>query len=324
MQLPYVLIYLFVGLMLLTLAAAYVCFRIVFYSSRKDENPEEIAIPKGPVYQPYRKEMEDWIRRKRMLPQQEFSITSFDGLTLRGRYFEYAPGAPVELLIHGYRGNAERDLSAGIFRSFSVGHSAFLVDQRGSGSSDGHVISFGVNESRDCLKWVDFLISRFGPDVRIMLGGVSMGAATVLITSGQPLPGNVVGVLADCGFTSAKDIICDVMKTLRLPPKLLYPFIRLGARLFGGFSLEERSPIQAMEQCRVPVIFYHGEDDNFVPCSMSKKNYEACIAPKKLVMIPGAGHGLCFVKDKEGYLRHLRGFCEENGIPTTDNGLERL
>lgn len=324
MQLPYVLICLFVGLMLLTLAAAYGCFRIVFYSSRKDENPEEISIPKGPVYQPYREEMEDWIRRKRMLPQEEFSITSFDGLTLRGRYFEYAPGAPVELLVHGYRGNAERDLSAGIFRSFSVGHSAFLVDQRGSGSSDGHVISFGVNESRDCLQWVDFLISHFGPDVKIMLGGVSMGAATVLIASGQPLPGNVVGVLADCGFTSAKDIICDVMKTLHLPPKILYPFIRLGARLFGGFSLEERSPIQAMEHCRVPVIFYHGEDDNFVPCSMSEKNYETCIAPKKLVMIPGAGHGLCFVKDKEGYLRHLRAFCEENGIPSTDNGLERL
>ena len=125
-------------------------------------------------------------------------------------------------------------------------------------------------------------------------------------------------------ITSAKDISCDVIKTLHLPPKLLYPFIRLGARLFGGFSLEELSPIQAMGQCRVPVIFYHGDDDNFVPCSMSKRNYEACIAPKQLVMIPGAGHGLCFVKDKEGYLRHLRAFCEENGIPTTDNELKQL
>lgn len=324
MQLPLILICLFFGLMLLTLATAYVCFRIVFYSSRKGKNLEEISIPKGPIYQPYREEMEDWIRRKRMLPQEEFSITSFDGLTLRGRYFEYEPGSPVELLIHGYRGNAERDMSAGIFRSFSVGHSAFLVDQRGSGYSDGHVISFGVNESRDCLKWVDFLISHFGPDVKIMLSGISMGAATVLIASGQPLPDNVVGVLADCGFTSAKDIICDVMKTLRIPPKLLYPFIRLGARLYGGFSLEERSPIQAMEHCRVPVIFYHGDDDNFVPCSMSRKNYEACIAPKKLVMIPGAGHGLCFVKDKTEYLHHLRAFFEENGLPSADNGLKRL
>ena len=313
-----------VGVILLVLAAAYGCFRIVFYAVRREADPEIIDIPKGLVYQPYRQEMENWVRRKRLLPQEEFAITSFDGLTLRGRFYEYAPGAPVELLIHGYRGNAERDMSAGIFRSFSVGHSAFLVDQRGSGHSDGNIITFGVNESRDCLKWVDFLVGHFGPDVKIMLSGISMGAATVLMAAGQPLPSNVVGVLADCGFTSAKGIICHVMRTIHLPPKVFYPLVKLGARLFGGFSLEERSPIQAVQQCRLPVIFYHGEDDALIPPHMSKANYEACGANKKLVLIPGAGHGLCLVKDRETYLKQLLCFCEENGIPATDNGLQLL
>ena len=312
------------GLILLVLAAAYGCFRFVFYAVRKKEDPDEISIPDGPIYRPYRQEMENWVRRKRSLPQEEFSITSFDGLTLRGRYYEYAPGAPVELLVHGYRGNAERDMSAGIFRSFSVGHSAFLVDQRSSGSSDGHVISFGINESRDCLQWVDFLIGHFGPDVKIMLSGISMGAATVLMASGQPLPPNVVGVLADCGYTSARDIICHVMRTIHLPPTVFYPLVKMGARLFGGFSLEAGSPIQAVSQCRVPVIFYHGEDDAFVPSRMSKENFAVCASKKKLVLIPGAGHGLCLVRDSETYLRELRNFCEENGIPFTDNGLKLL
>lgn len=88
-------------------------------------------------------------------------------------------------------------MSAGIFRSFSVGHSAFLVDQRASGYCDGHVITFGINESRDCRQWVDFLIEHFDSEVRIMLAGISMGAATVLMTAGEPLPEQMVGVLAD-------------------------------------------------------------------------------------------------------------------------------
>lgn len=321
MNLPVFLFCLAAALVLLVLLLAYACFRIVFYVSRKRENHEEISLPKGKAYEPYTEEIIYWTRRKRSAPQEEFSIQSFDGLTLRGRYFEYEPGAPIELMVHGYHGTAERDMSTGIFRSFSVGHSAFLVDQRASGYSDGHVISFGINESWDCLRWVDFLVEHFGPDVKIMLSGISMGAATVLMAAGRPLPANVIGVLADCGFTSAKEIICEVMRKLHLPPMLLYPFVRLGARLYGGFRLEEDSPIRSVTHCRVPVIFYHGDDDQLVPHRMSVKNHEACTSPKKLVTIPGAGHGLGFLCEKERYLRQLIAFCQENGIPSTDNGL---
>lgn len=312
------------AVLLLVLIAAYLCFRMVFYVSRRNENHEEIRTPEGRIYQPYKEEMVEWIRRMRAMPHEDFSITSFDGLTLRGKYFEYEPGAPIELMLHGYRGTAERDMCGGIFRCFSIGRSALLVDQRGSGYSDGHVISFGVNESRDCLKWVDFMVEHFGPDVQIILTGISMGAATVLTAAGQPLPPNVAGVLADCGYTCAKDIICEVMKKLHLLPSLLYPLVKLGARLYGRFDLEERSPLLAMAQCCVPVIFYHGDDDRYVPHWMSIRNYEACKAPKKLVIIPGAGHGLCFVKDKVGYLRELKAFCQEQGLPVTDNGMSML
>ena len=324
MKLMTVLLCLVAALLVLALLIAYICFRIVFYASRRKENHEEIRIPEGEIYQPYKDIMVDWIKRMRAMPQEDFAITSFDGLTLRGKYFEYEPGAPIELMFHGYRGTAERDMCGGIFRCFSIGRSALLVDQRGSGYSDGHVVSFGINESRDCLRWVDFLVGHFGPDVKMILTGLSMGAATVLTAAGQPLPENVVGVLADCGFTSAREIIYEVMKKLHLPPKVLYPFVRLGAWLYGGFDLEERSPIAAMEHCRVPVIFYHGDDDQYVPLWMSMKNYEACKSPKKLVITPGAGHGLCFVRDQEGYLRELKAFCQEQGMAFMDNGTSML
>ena len=235
-------------------------------------------------------------------------ITSFDGLKLRGKYYEYAPGAPIELMFHGYRGTAERDLSGGKQRCFQLGHSALIVNQRASIGSEGNVISFGVNESRDCLDWVNFMVEHFGPEVRIILCGISMGAATVLIATGQTLPSNVIGVLADCGYNSQKGIIQTVIRKLKLPVAVVYPFVKLAARLYGRFDLEACSPEEAVKRCTVPVIFFHGEEDDFVPCEMSRVNYEACAARKRLVTVPGAGHGLSYPVAPEVYLRAMREF----------------
>lgn len=291
------------------LLAAYSCYRMAFHAVRK-EKPESdaIEIPEGEIYEVFRPEMERWAREVRALPREEMDIVAFDGTPLHGRFYEYKPGAPIELMFHGYRGSAERDLSGGVQRCFMLGRSALIVDQRCSGKSGGHVITFGVHEHRDCLSWVDFMLQRFGPDVKIILTGISMGASTVLLASGCDLPENVIGILADCGFTSAKEIIQEVIRQMGLPPKPCYPFVKLGAKLFGGFDLEECSPVEAVKKAKKPVIFYHGESDAFVPCWMSEKMYDACASRKRLVTVPGAGHGLAFPVDQEGYLKAAREF----------------
>lgn len=309
------ILWVLLGLVILFFVAAYICFYMAFYSkSRKPEELQKFTLPDGKIYLPYREQMLAWMKEAREMPHEDFSIRSFDGLTLRGKYYEYAPGAPIELMFHGYRGNAERDLCGGVQRCFELGHSALIVDQRAAGLSDGHVISFGINESRDCLAWVDFAVEHFGADARIILCGISMGASTVLLAAGEPLPKQVIGVLADCGYHSAKEIIKVVIRKMKLPAALLYPLVKLSARLYGGFDLEEKSPEEAMARCRVPVIFFHGEDDRFVPCWMSQKSYEACAAAKKLVTTPDAGHGLCYLVDKEQYLSEIRAFEKEWGI----------
>ena len=297
------------SLSILILLLSFFCYRVTFFSpKRKIQSDDTIELPNGKTYIPFHTSMKYWSQQVQALPHQNVEITSFDGLTLRGKYYEFAPDAPIELMFHGYRGNAKRDMSGGVLRCFQLGHSALIVDQRGSGLSDGHVISFGINEHRDCLSWLDFMVQRFGSDVKIILTGVSMGAATVLTAADKPLPSNVIGILADCGYTSAKEIIYKVMRQIHVSPTLLYPFIRLGARLFGHFSLEETSPIQAMQNCTVPVIFFHGESDDYVPCEMSRKNYEACTARKMLVTIPDAGHCLCYPVAPDVYLKALKEF----------------
>jgi len=132
-----------------------------------------------------------------------------------------------------------------------------------------------------------------------------------MMAAGEDLPENVVCALGDCSYSSPKEIICKIVKEMHLPPKLVYPFIKLGAKLFGKFDLEETSPVQAMATCKVPVLLLHGDEDAFVPYAMSEQIYAACNTPKKLVCVKGAGHGLAYPKDTEAYVAALRAFEKE-------------
>lgn len=307
---PYLiaLVSLLVSAAVFVLAVMLVCFFKTFYSW-KIKPKEEFAIPEGEIYEPHREQMVGWMKDLRTLEHTGVSVKSYDGLTLRGTYYEYKKGAPLEIIFHGYKGTAERDLCGGVYRCFELGHSALIVDHRAHGSSEGRVITFGAKESRDALTWVDFVINNIDKDAKIILAGISMGAATVMTASGMELPANVIGVVADCGYTSTRDIIQKVMRDMKLPPNLLYPFARLAAILFGGFDPDESSPKKAMANCRLPIIFFHGDIDGFVPCSMSEENYAACASEnKRLVITPGADHGLCFPVDQKQYLAELEDF----------------
>lgn len=303
------------GVAFLILAAALVCFIMVFYSGkRKELGPDEFEIPPGKIYEVFREDMIAWTKQIRTMPHETVEITSYDGLTLRGTYYEYEPNATVELLFHGYRGNAERDLCGGIERCFALGRSVIIIDQRASGKSDGHIITFGNREHLDCLSWIDYATKRFGKDRKLVIGGVSMGAATVMMASGTELPSNVVCVMADCGYSSSKEIILEVIRQMKLPAALVYPMIRLGGVIYGGFDIEKGSPMEAVKRARVPVVFIHGDTDHFVPYDMSVRLHEACASQKKLVTIHGAGHGLAFPVDRKGYVDALREFEQECGF----------
>ena len=298
------------GIIFLILLISFVCFLMAFYAP-KQKKKQEFEIPPGKIYEPYRDIMIKWMKEAAAMQPKEVSITSFDGITLYGKYYEYSKDAPIELMFHGYRGSAERDLCGGVQRCFTLGRSCLIVDQRTAGKSGGRVITFGVKESRDCLKWIDYIIENINRDAKKIITGISMGAATVTIAAGEKLPPNVIAALADCGYTSAKDIIKKVVRQLHLPADIVYPFIKLGARIYGGFDLEKYSPIEAMKNCTVPIIFIHGTTDDYVPYEMSVKNFDACThSIKKMVSVENAGHGLAYLVDTEGYFNAIRDFDE--------------
>lgn len=296
------------SLIVLFFATTFVCFYLTFYVRDKDKIPPKYSLPFGTAYEPFKEEMVSLMKQTENIPFKECVTKSFDGLTLYGKYYEYKKGAPIELMHHGYRGYCDRDLCGGVLRCFELKRNCLIIDLRASGKSDGKVISFGINESKDTLTWVDYIINNINKDAEIILTGISMGASTVLMAGGENLPKNVTHIVADCGYTSAKDIIKKVIKQIHLPPNLVYPIIKLSAKMYGGFNLEENSPIKAIKNCKIPIIFFHGENDGFVPYEMSLENYNAYKNKKAILTVKGADHGLSYLVDKQGYLKTIREF----------------
>ena len=167
--------------------------------------------------------------------------------------------------------------------------------------------------------WLEVIRKDIGEQHKVILTGISMGATTVLLAAGEELPKQVVGVLADCGYNRARDIIQCTMRGMKLPVWLLYPLVRVSAMMYGGFDPDKVDVTKAMERCRVPVLFYHGGADNFVPCEMGRKNFEACAADCRFIEVPGAGHGLSYPADPEGYVAAAKEFAREYWYPEKVN-----
>ena len=298
-------------LLALILGLSWAIYRFGFYSPRGEQNNDE-AVNQSPQTLVYRDRILEMIRALNAKPYERFWIRSFDNLRLTGRYYHQADGAPLDICFHGYRGTPSRDFSGGADIYLKAGHNVLMVEQRSQCSSEGHTITFGVKERRDCLAWIQYAIDRFGPDVSIVLAGISMGAATVLMASELDLPENVKGIVADCPYTSPKAIIQKVTKEdLHLPAKLSWPLVLLGAGLFGGFLPLGVDAAQAVRHCKLPILLIHGEDDRFVPFSMSREIAAANPEHIRFYGFPGAGHGLSFLADEERYRRIVNDFFRE-------------
>jgi fermentation-respiration switch protein FrsA (DUF1100 family) len=121
----------------------------------------------------------------------------------------------------------------------------------------------------------------------------------------------VSGIIADCGYSSPKEILKSVIKDMKLPVGLAYFLVRLSARIYGGFDLEEVSATDAVKKANIPILFIHGEEDHYVPCEMSRISYEACASEKEILIVPGADHGMSYMTDTEKYVETFVGFMKK-------------
>lgn len=279
--------------------ARYFMRRTLIRSNAKRERTQDMSGTNWGSYIPTIRASKE---RRAAFPQEDVYITSFDGLQLHGTWFPYEESDRTVICFHGYTSEGMNDYStiAEYYRENRF--NLLLVDERAHGKSEGKYIGFGCLDRRDARSWIDYVISRVGESSQIMLHGISMGGSTVLMTSGLELPEQVKGIISDCAFTSAWAVFSSVLKvTYHLPS---FPMMHISdwmTRREAGYGLKECNAREEVKKSKTPTVFIHGDADTFVPFSMVHELYEACAAPKELVVIQGAGHAEACYKEPELY-----------------------
>lgn len=244
----------------------------------------------------------------------KINITSKDGLNMVA--YEILQNTEIKsdkwvVLIHGYTSRKETLLDfAKVY--YEHGYNVILPDLRAQGESEGVYTGMGWLEKNDILLWIDNIIST-NPNAEIVLHGVSMGAATAMMTAGESsLQDNVVAAVEDCGYTSMWDI--STYEALGRYNFLGIPTLFMASvfsDLNAGYSFTNASALEQVKHSKIPILFIHGDEDKLVPVEMVYELYDAAVCEKELLVVKGAGHGGSESTDQELYWTTVFDFVEQ-------------
>ena len=277
-------IFLFIVFLIVILILFYISFRLYNFALNPKSSKEGIFNSKDnnePRFQ------DTWIYDYK--DKEDVFINSFDNLKLHGYILQTENSDKWAITVHGYTNKAE-SMSAMAYKYHSLGYNILMPDLRGHGKSEGSYVGMGWHDRLDILKWIDLII-RENKDAKILLHGISMGAGTVMMVSGEELPENVKVIIEDCGYTSAKEQLAYNLKTMfKLPSFPILNFCSLITKIKDNYFISEASAIKQLQKAKVPILFIHGDKDKFVPFYMLDKLYNACSSKKDKLIIKDVGH----------------------------------
>lgn len=251
-----------------------------------------------------------WFKEQTFINHERINVR---GQKLRGYLIEAGKPSDVYVLCsHGYRADGKGEFRFIAKHYHDLGFNVFIVDHQAAGESEGKRISFGYYESKDIVTWAQYLTETFGKDIKIILHGVSMGCATVTIAGAdENLPENVKFIVADCGYTSMNDQFASVLRGAHIPPFPLVPLTELWNRAVEKFRYDDVSPIDAVRKTKLPMLFIHGKEDDFVPTSMAYRLYDACRSDKDILIVDGAIHARSYFVDGDACNEKIDKFVEK-------------
>ena len=277
-------IFLFIVFLIVILILFYISFRLYNFALNPKSSKEGIFNSKDnnePRFQ------DTWIYDYK--DKEDVFINSFDNLKLHGYILKTEHSDKWAITVHGYTNKAE-SMSAMAYKYHSLGYNILMPDLRGHGKSEGSYVGMGWHDRLDILKWIDLIIKE-NKDAKILLHGISMGAGTVMMVSGEELPENVKVIIEDCGYTSAKEQLAYNLKTMfKLPSFPILNFCSLITKIKDNYFISEASAIKQLQKAKVPILFIHGDKDKFVPFYMLDKLYNACSSKKDKLIIKDVGH----------------------------------
>ena len=270
-------------------------------------------------------DVKNWLEQT---PHETLETKAKDDITLRATAYYKSPTKikdPVDqqqdntinhdwvIVAHGYRSKPSWVASIGMHFYKEKGYNVLIPSMRATEESEGKYIGMGRLDKDDIIGWINKIIEK-DKDAKIILHGSSMGAATVLMASGENLPSNVKAIIADSSYTSVWDIFKSELKArFNLPPFPLMQMFRVMAQIQAKYDIKEASVINQVKKSKVPILLIHGDADDFVPVTMESKIYESLPGEKEQLIVHGAGHTQSRYREPEAYYKKVFEFVYKYG-----------
>lgn len=244
----------------------------------------------------------EWIKTT---TNKKVEVEAKDEITLRGtEYLLKEQSDKWVIVLHGYHSNPDSVISIGMHFS-EKGYNVLIPSMRASNESEGEYIGMGWLDKDDLKCWINLIVEE-NKNAEIVLHGSSMGAATVVMASGDELIGNVKAIIEDSGYTSAWDIFASEAKArFNLPTFPILNMFELVANIRAKYDIKEASALEQVKKSNTPILFIHGDADDFVPEAMCEKLYEAAKCKKDKLIIHNAGHTESKYKEPETYYNKI-------------------
>ena len=237
------------------------------------------------------------------------STVSFDGLKLVGHFHEANSNKTV-IVFHGF-GGSYREMQQYVKWFYEKNFNVLAVDMRAHGDSEGSCIGYGWLDRKDVVSWVKF-VNEKKPEDKILLFGLSMGASSVCMASGEKGLDNVVGIISDCAFANANKEIDHIMHKRKIPFKIIKKHAFSYTKRLYGFDMMQADAVKQVRNTKVPILFIHGQEDDFVPVENVDILYNA--TPSNLrekVVVPDAKHAMSYSTFGVMYERRVNDFLEK-------------
>lgn len=301
----------FIGVLLIgDIAASFFFYNLAIKRGPKEflEENADLEVAAESLDEMLDGEWREWVATQDF---EEIEMKSRDGLELIGYYLPAKePTDKLVVFTHGYLGHAKQMGLFGQYYYEELGYNIFMADARGHGDSEGDYYGFGWPDRLDLIDWTNLLVNKLGNDTQVVYHGLSMGAATVLMASGEKeLPDQVKAIVADSAYTSVYDLFAYQMKRMfKLPAFPILDSTSLVTKIKAGYWLREADARKEVEVTDVPILYVHGKGDTFVPTKLAQELYESTNSEAELMLVDGANHGESFVLEKEVYKERLNDF----------------
>ena len=247
------------------------------------------------------------------LKEEDLYVESFDKVKLHGYYYKnpkFPESKKYFIGFHGFKSGPRDEYAPYIKDYLDLGFNIVLIDERAHHKSEGKYITMGYKEKYDVVSWTKYLVEHFGSDIKILVQGVSMGAASVTLASALDLPEQVIGIISDCAYVSPEEELKFQMKKFnpKTPSGMIMPIAKAFMHVTAGINFKKANGLEAVKHSKKPILFVHGKLDQMVPYHFSEELYAACTSEKKLVIVDYANHGESYGRNQEAYIKNVKEF----------------